>query len=66
MGFIRTAIIGAAIYSAYKYITKPDQVTGRTIVDDLQDKAPEWIEKAKSLKNDLQGKYLNDDVARGV
>ncbi len=66
MGFIRTAIIGAAIYGAYKYITKPDEITGRTIVDDLQDKAPEWMEKAKSLKNDLQEKYLNENISREV
>ncbi len=66
MGLFKNAIIGAAIYGAYKYITKPDEITGRTIVDDLKEKAPEWIEKAKSLKTDLQGKYLNDDVARGV
>ncbi len=66
MGFFKNAIIGAAIYGAYKYITKPDAITGKTIVDDLKEKAPEWIEQAKSLKNDLHGKYLNDDVARGI
>ncbi len=66
MGLLKKAIIGAAIYGAYKYITKPDEVTGKTIVDDLKEKAPEWIDKAKSLKNDLEGKYLNEDVTRGI
>lgn len=64
MGLLKKAIIGAAIYGAYKYITKPDQVTGRTIVDDLKDKAPEWIDKAKSLKNDLTGKSESDDFMK--
>ena len=66
MGLLKKAIIGAAIYGAYKYITKPDEVTGKTIVDDLKEKAPEWIDKAKSLKNDLEGKYLNEDVKSGI
>ena len=47
MGLLRTAIIGAAVYGAYKYLTKPDE-TGRTKLDDLTDQAPEWIEKAKA------------------
>ena len=54
MGLFRTAFIGAAIYGAYKYITKPDEITGKTIVDELKEKAPEWIEKAKDLKEDLK------------
>ena len=55
-------MIGAAIYSAYKYFTKPDDITGRTVVDDLKEKAPEWIEKAKAYKEDLQLKYKKDDL----
>lgn len=62
MGLFRTALIGAAIYSAYKYITKPDDITGRTVVDDLKEKVPEWIEKAKAYKEDLQLKYKKDDL----
>lgn len=65
MGLFRTALIGAALYGAYKYVTKPDAITGRTLVDDLKDNAPEWIEKAKGYKEDLQGKY-KDDFAREI
>jgi len=57
MGLIKTALIGAAIYGAVKYLTKKDEITGRSVVDDLQDKAPEWIEKAKGYKNDLEAKF---------
>lgn len=64
MGLFRTALIGAALYGAYKYITKPNEITGRTIVDDLKDKAPEWINKAKAYKEDLEAKYVNDDFAK--
>lgn len=54
MGFIKTALIGAAVYGAIKYITKKDDLTGKSIVDDLKEKAPEWVDKAKSFKEDLQ------------
>lgn len=53
MGLFKTALIGAAIYGAIKYVTKKD-INGRSIADDIRDKAPEWIEKAKNLKRDLK------------
>ncbi|MBC7567608.1 MAG: YtxH domain-containing protein [Pedobacter sp.] len=59
MGLIKTALIGAAVYGAIKYITKKDQLTGRSIVDDLKDKTPEWIDKAKGYKQDLESRYTN-------
>ncbi|RZJ74033.1 MAG: YtxH domain-containing protein [Flavobacterium sp.] len=64
MGLFRTALIGAALYGAYKYVTKPNELTGRTMVDDLKDKAPEWIEKAKGYKEDLEAKYMTDDLPK--
>lgn len=56
MGLFRTAIIGAAIYGAYKYLTKKDE-TGRSLVDEFKDKTPEWMDKAKDFKRDLERKY---------
>lgn len=53
MGLFKTALIGAAVYCAVKYITKKDE-EGRSIVDDIKEKAPEWMEKAKDLKNDIK------------
>lgn len=50
MGIIRTALIGAAIYGAVKYLTKKDELTGRSMVDDIKDQAPEWLEKVKGYK----------------
>lgn len=66
MGLFRTAVIGAAIYGAYKYLTKPDEITGKTIVDDLKEKAPEWMDKAKSLKDDLEKKYVKNDLGNEI
>jgi len=56
MGLLKTALIGAAVYGAIKYVTKKD-VNGRSMVDDLKDKAPEWMEKAKSLRDDVTREY---------
>lgn len=60
MGLLKTALIGAAVYGAIKYVTKKD-VNGRSIVDNLQDKAPEWADKAKRFKEDLEYKYRRSD-----
>lgn len=62
MGLLKTALIGAAVYGAIKYVTKKD-VNGRSIVDDLQDKAPEWMDKAKRFKEDMEYKYKKSDDA---
>ena len=53
MGFIKHALIGIALYEAVKYLTREDQF-GRTKLDEIKEKAPEWIEKAKAIKSDLQ------------
>ncbi|MCD0488592.1 YtxH domain-containing protein [Pedobacter sp. MC2016-14] len=56
MGLFKTALIGAAVYGAVKYITKKD-VNGRSIADDIKEKAPEWLEKAKGLKEEVVSEY---------
>ncbi|WP_316812385.1 YtxH domain-containing protein [Pedobacter heparinus] len=53
MGLFKTALIGAAVYGAIKYMTKKD-MNGRSMVDNLREKAPEWIEKAKNMKDELK------------
>ncbi len=42
MGLFKTALIGAAVYGAVKYLTKKDAF-GRTKMDDIKEQAPEWI-----------------------
>jgi len=53
MGFIRTALIGAAVYGVVKYLTEKDAF-GRTRLDEIKEKAPQWVDKAKAIKSDLQ------------
>lgn len=59
MGLFKTVLIGAAVYGAVKYLTKKDMY-GRTKMDDLKDKAPEWMDKARDLKDDMVRKFNNE------
>ncbi|MBG6233921.1 uncharacterized protein YoxC [Pedobacter sp. CAN_A7] len=66
MGLFKTALIGAAVYGAIKYVTKKD-INGKSIVDDLKEKAPEYMDKAKKFKDDLENKYSRkEDVITEV
>ena len=53
MGIFKTIVISAAIYGAYKFLTEADDF-GKTKLDEIKEKAPEWIEKAKAVREDLQ------------
>jgi len=48
MSLLKYIIAGAAVGYAVSYITKkgPD---GRSILDDITDKAPEWFDQAKNF-----------------
>lgn len=60
MGFIKHAIIGIAIYEGLKYLVKQDEF-GRSKLDYIKEQAPEWLEKAKAIKEDIQdGKMPRD------
>lgn len=60
MGLFRTVLLGAAVYGAYKYATKKD-VNGRSIVDDIKEKAPEWKEKVMRFKDDVEREFQTKD-----
>ncbi|WP_036678797.1 YtxH domain-containing protein [Daejeonella oryzae] len=48
MSLFKNLLIGAAVVAGINYITKkrPD---GTSLVDEIKDKAPEWMEKAKKF-----------------
>jgi len=48
MGLLKFIVVGAAVGYGINYITKkgPD---GRSILDDVTDKAPEWFDQAKKF-----------------
>ena len=61
MGLLKTALIGAAVYGAVKYLTKKDEYTGKSVIDDLKEQAPEWMEKLKLYKEEMKAKVQYPD-----
>jgi uncharacterized membrane protein (DUF106 family) len=57
MGLFKTIVVSAAIYGVYKFLTEPD-VLGRTRLDEIKEKAPELLEKAKIAKEDIQAGFI--------
>lgn len=53
MGLLKTALTGAAVYGAVKYLTKKDALVQYKL-DEIREQAPEWLEKAKASVNELQ------------
>lgn len=52
MGLLKKLIVGAAVYGVIQYVTKKD-ADGKSIIDDLKEKAPQWKDTAKRFKEDL-------------
>ena len=61
MGFIKNLVIGAAVVAGVNYITKkrPD---GSSLVDDIKEKAPEWMNKAKEFGNQKRDRFSSNKL----
>jgi len=59
MGLFKTIFVSAAIYGAYKFLTEQDAL-GRTRLDQIKEQAPEWLDKAKVVKDDLESGKIPD------
>ncbi|MET1054351.1 MAG: YtxH domain-containing protein [Pedobacter sp.] len=57
MGLFKTIIVSAAVYGVYKFLTEPD-VLGKTRLEEIREKVPELIDKAKIAKEDIQSGRL--------
>lgn len=56
MGLLKKLFIGAAVYGAVKYITKKGD-NGKSIVDEVKEQAPEWLDKIKEAGKDIKQEY---------
>ena len=56
MSLFKNLLIGAAVVAGVNYITKkrPD---GRSMMDDIKEKAPEWMNKAKEFGNTQKDRF---------
>lgn len=57
MGFIKNALIGIAIVEAIKYLSRKDAL-GVSKFDEIREKAPEWLDKAKAETIDIKAGQL--------
>ncbi len=51
MGLLKFIIVGAAVGYGVNYITKKGE-DGRSVLDDLTENAPEWLDQAKKYADD--------------
>lgn len=56
MGLFRYLVLGAAVAAGVSYATRKRE-DGRSLMDDLSEKAPEWMDKAKQYADQLKGQY---------
>jgi len=59
MGLLKWAVLGAAAAYGIQHITKKRTTDGKSIVDDWNEQAPEWIEKAKQYTEEAVNKVGN-------
>lgn len=57
MNLLKLAIASAAAVFAFKYATKKRDTDGKSIIDDLSDRAPEVMDKVKNFSEQVKDKY---------
>lgn len=62
MGFFKGAIFGAAAYAAVQYLTKKDLLTGRSKLDELIERTPEYIDNVKSYVREAEQEFVDTEV----
>jgi hypothetical protein len=54
MGLLKFIIVGAAVGYGINYLTKKG-ADGRSVLDDITDNAPDWVDRAKKFAEDNIG-----------
>ncbi len=57
MNLIKLALTSAAAVFAFKYATKKRPEDGKSLVDDISDRAPEVMDKVKGFTQQVKDKY---------
>ena len=50
MGLLKTIVISAAIYGAYRFL-KEENDHGKTRLDEFNEKLPDWLNKMSEIKD---------------
>ena len=59
MSLLKWAVLGAAAAYGIQHITKKRTEDGKSIIDDWNEQAPEWIEKAKKYTDEAVSKVTS-------
>lgn len=62
MGFLKGLIVGAVAYGAVQYLSKKDLLTGRSKMQELIDKAPEYLDEVKNYVKDMEQEFVEAEV----
>jgi hypothetical protein len=57
MGFIKGALFGMAVYAIVQHITKKDVLTGRSLLDELMERAPDCMETIKDCTKRMKEEF---------
>ncbi|MBO9672870.1 MAG: YtxH domain-containing protein [Sphingobacteriaceae bacterium] len=57
MGLLKYVILSVATVYGFKYITKKRTADGKSLLDDLKEKAPEYIDKVKQYGERIKQDY---------
>ncbi|TCD22062.1 YtxH domain-containing protein [Pedobacter psychrodurus] len=57
MGLLKYAILGAAAIYGFKYVTKKRAVDGKSLIDDLKEKAPGYVDKINNYSEKIRQDY---------
>ncbi len=57
MGFIKGVLFGIAVCAAVQHITKKDLITGRSLLDDLLDRDPGYIDTVKDYVQQVREEF---------
>lgn len=63
MGLLKLIAVGAAVAYGINYATKK-RADGRSLMDDVKEKAPEWMNKAKEYGSDMKSKMESSSTMK--
>ncbi|WP_316831305.1 YtxH domain-containing protein [Pedobacter aquatilis] len=49
MSLLKYVVLGAAAVYGYKYATRKRETDGKSILDDLKEQAPDYLDRAKKF-----------------
>ncbi|MFD2162609.1 YtxH domain-containing protein [Paradesertivirga mongoliensis] len=56
MSLLKYLVFGAAVAAGVNYATKKRE-DGKSLIDDLTEKAPEWMDKAKQYTDQFKSQF---------